>query len=156
MRPMTILVLLPALAGLGPAPAAAQPEPSRWDDIHGGLGSEPVSTCVSCHEEAARLHASHPVDVEYDRAQQRAGSGLRPRAEVERRGVALPGARVHCWSCHAAGSRWRFHLFLPAGAVPRLRVVPGVEGTYEANGATPPAGSDVSPKPLCLACHGFD
>jgi hypothetical protein len=152
MRP-TILVVLSALGALAPARAPAQ---TRWDDIHAGLLAEPVSTCVGCHEEAARLHASHPVDVEYDRAQQRAGSGLRPRAEVERRGVALPEAKVHCWSCHAAGSRWRFHLFLPAGAVPRLRVVPGVEGTNESNGATPPPGSDVSPKPLCLACHGLD
>ncbi|ACL65789.1 conserved hypothetical protein [Anaeromyxobacter dehalogenans 2CP-1] len=153
MRP-TILAVLSALAAFAPARAPAQTEPGRWDEIHAGLLSEPVSTCVGCHEEAARLHAAHPVDVTY--APDASGM-LRPRAEVERRGVALPDGKVHCWSCHSASSRWRFHLFLPQATTARRRVIPGVESTYEdQQGDVLVDGSDVSPKPLCLACHAFD
>ncbi|MFY3745492.1 hypothetical protein ACOQFB_16390 [Anaeromyxobacter sp. Red801] len=153
MRP-TILAVLSALAALAPAPIAGQTVPGRWDEIHGSLLGAPVSTCVECHEEAARMHQAHPVDVPYGPD---ASGMLRPRAEVERRGVALPDGRVHCWSCHSATSRWRFHLFLPQGTAARRRVIPGVEGTYEdRQGEALPDGSDVSPKPLCLACHAFD
>ncbi|ABC81277.1 hypothetical protein [Anaeromyxobacter dehalogenans] len=150
----TIFAVVSAAAALAPARIAGQTVPGRWDEIHGGLLGAPVSTCVECHEEAARMHDAHPVDVLYSPD---ASGMLRPRAEVERRGVALPDGKVHCWSCHSATSRWRFHLLLPQGATARGRVIPGVESTYEERqGEVLRDGADVSPKPLCLACHAFD
>lgn len=148
MRP-TILLLPSALALAVPSLAAGQAAPARWDELHRDLLAAPVATCLECHGEAGARHA-HPVGVPYASTR---GTSLRPREEVERRGVALPEGNVHCWSCHSASSPWRFHLFIPAGATPRTRVIPGVERTYATGGTLPPPGSDVSPKPLCMACH---
>ncbi|GAO01160.1 hypothetical protein [Anaeromyxobacter sp. PSR-1] len=146
--------LLCAAAAL-PPPAAAQWDgaTARWEEIHPPLADAPVEACVACHEEALMPNGNHPVGRVYAPG---AASSLRPRAEVERRGVALPDGRVHCWSCHALRSRWRYHLAIPEGAATRPRVVPGDPSPYEhASGAPLPPGADVSPKPLCQACHTY-
>jgi hypothetical protein len=146
-------LLCAAVALPSPAVAAWEEEPTRWEGIHAPLTDAPVEACVACHEEAFMPHRNHPVGMAYVPG---AWSSLRPRAEVERRGVALPDGRVHCWSCHALRSRWRFHLAIPEGAPTRPRVVPGDPSTYEYTSRAPlPAGADVSPKPLCQGCHTY-
>lgn len=141
------------LAVLAPPAAAQWDAPSRFEDLHAAFADAPVDACLSCHEEALMPQGNHPVGMYYQPGPR---SSLRPRAEVERRGVALPDGKVHCWSCHALGSRWRYHLLIPDDATAGPRVVPGDPATYGSLARAAPdddEGADVSPMPLCRACH---
>lgn len=123
-----------------------------------GSGNQATtSDCTSCHASFADRH-SHPVDVYMSSGR---SSSLRTADEVVRRGVFLADGKVTCLSCHDGNSSWKYHLALPPGATVRQRVVPGKPETFEnvdaSRPAAPmPAGSDVSPTPLCKACHAFD
>jgi hypothetical protein len=114
-----------------------------------------TAECVACHQG----HDAHPVDVDLDARALRAGSSLRPAAEVVRRGVYLDGGRITCLSCHDARSRWAARLALPPGARVRTAVDPRNPASYLArapetvDGRHLPDGTAVSPTPLCRACH---
>lgn len=113
--------------------------------------------CLRCHPATGR--DDHPVDVDYDRARSARGSGLRPLAEVVRSGVLLPDGQVRCVTCHDGRSPWKYRIALPPGAPARPALNPRDRGSYEGrtSPATPlPAGSEVTARPLCLACHSFD
>jgi hypothetical protein len=114
----------------------------------------PAHECLSCHA----LRDTHPVDLDYEVARTKPGSGLRPMADVVKRGVFLPEGQVRCVTCHEARSRWMYHLALPPGAKVRPAVDPRVPATYEnpvpsQPAELVPAGISVSPTPLCKACH---
>ncbi|HET8723251.1 MAG TPA: hypothetical protein VFM53_03540 [Anaeromyxobacteraceae bacterium] len=116
-----------------------------------------TSDCTACHTAYAARH-SHPVDVPQDSMRSRS---LRPSAEVIRRGVFLADGRVTCLSCHDGDSAWKYKLAMPPGAALRPRVKPGRPETYAVpvalrDPASMALGSDVSPAPLCKACHAFD
>jgi hypothetical protein len=129
-----------------------------------------TESCRQCHSAMSSGHASqHPVDLDYaSRAYARSGGmGLRPLAEVVRRGVFLPDGELRCVTCHDARSPWKFHLALPPGATPTPAVDHRDPSTYEDGPARaalvravrqPTSGQRlaVSPKPLCLACHAAD
>ncbi len=122
------------------------------------------STCLGCHP----LRSCHPVDLDYQPAAGRSRGALRPEAEVVRSGVLLPGGRVTCHSCHDAGSAWAHKLALPPGSTARGAVDPRDSRTYgpgsrpiapmtvEEARARLPAGTALSPRALCLACHAKD
>jgi hypothetical protein len=132
------------------------------------------SECVLCHVggRGPQLHTSHPIDVDHElvRTGNRAASStLRPAAEVVRRGVFLPDGKVTCLTCHDARSPWRYRLALPPDGLVRDPVVPGNPRTYDpelrarqqpltvaAAMKVLPVGTEVSPTPLCKACHSFD
>jgi hypothetical protein len=121
----------------------------------GNLSS--TSDCTSCHTSYAARH-SHPVDVYQDGARSRS---LRTSAEVVRRGVFLADGKVTCLSCHDGNSTWKYKIAIPPGADLRPRVKPGNPSTYSPGmvvrtAGAMPSGSDVSPTPLCKACHAFD
>jgi hypothetical protein len=115
----------------------------------------PVRDCLACHP----FHRSHPADIDYDAFATRPSSGLRPAAEVVKRGVFLEGGRVTCFSCHDPRSRWAAHVALPPGSAVRPAVDPRDPSTYERevpkviDGRGLPEGTPVSPTPLCRACH---
>jgi hypothetical protein len=130
--------------------------------------------CTTCHQGFAQGH-SHPVDVNQDSVRSRSmgGSGpsLRPASEVVKRGVFLADGKVTCLSCHDGNSPWKAKLALPPDALLRERVKPGDPQTYDPVQMRPsaltgltattgkarlPAGTEVSPTPLCKACHSFD
>jgi hypothetical protein len=80
---------------------------------------------------------------------------------VVRRGVFLADGKVTCLTCHDGNSSWKHTIALPPGAALRPRVKPGDPQTYAPGSvvrvaATLPAGSVVSPAPLCKACHALD
>ncbi len=123
--------------------------------------------CTACHASYQGSH-SHPVDVYQDAVR---SSSLRPAAEVIRRGVFLADGKVSCLSCHDGNSTWKFKLALPPDAKLREPVKPGDATTYDPDKMAPsrmagltattgrqvlPAGTEVSPTPLCKACHAFD
>lgn len=149
-----------AWAVLCAAAARAQTvEPlESWKRNHWGIeATATVQDCLACHEgRSLSVHASHPVDVDYAAAVSRPSSSLRPLAEALRRGVLLAEGKVHCYTCHDPRSPWRSHVALPPGTTARTAVVPGVESSYEAERPAPRPGDDVSPTPLCLACHAYD
>ena len=129
-----------------------------WSEIHTGFGQATSRDCLSCHEYATppiQAHRSHPVDVDYAAAASRAASSLRPLADVQQRGIAVPDGKVGCRTCHAAESPWKSHVAIPSGAVARPAVNPRDPRTYESEMAGPQKGAAVSPKPLCEACHVF-
>jgi hypothetical protein len=117
-----------------------------------------TSDCTVCHSNYQAQH-SHPVDVYQDAGRSRS---LRKAAEVVRRGVFLADGKVTCLSCHDGNSKWKYKIALPPDAQTNPRVKPRDPTTYAPGLAvrvastTMPAGSDVSPTPLCKACHGFD
>jgi hypothetical protein len=128
-----------------------------------------TQTCLECHAGAGggALHGSHPTDLDYDAAEGQAGrpGALRPIDEVVRRGVLLPEGRLHCVTCHDARSPWASKIALPPGSVAVPAVNPRDPSTYEGRESwrtpdprapVPPAGSAVSPSPLCIACHALD
>lgn len=132
---------------------------ASWNVNHRGIdATATMQDCLACHESMG-IHrdTSHPVDVDYAEAQGRSRGSLRPLADAVRRGVFLSDGRIHCLTCHDPRSPWAKHLALPPGARAQRAVRPGVESTYteDAAPASPPAGSDVSPKPLCLLCHTY-
>jgi hypothetical protein len=123
--------------------------------------------CTACHASYQGSH-SHPVDVYQDGVR---SSGLRPSAEVIRRGVFLADGKVSCLSCHDGSSPWKYKIALPPDAKLREPVKPGDATTYDPARMAPsrmagltattgrqilPAGTEVSPTPLCKACHAFD
>ena len=125
--------------------------------------------CTSCHRGFERGH-SHPVDVPQEGARSRSRS-LRSAAEVVKRGVFLSDGKVTCLSCHDGNSPYKARLALPPDAPLRMAVKPGKPETYApgmmaasaltgltaTSGKTAlPAGTAVSPTPLCKACHAFD
>lgn len=148
-----------ALAILGATARAQTTDPlERWKRNHWGIeATATVQDCLACHEGGTiRAHASHPVDVDYAAAVGRPGALLRPLDEALRRGVLLSDGKVHCFTCHDPRSPWQSHIALPPGATARSAVMPGNESTYGADRPAPRPGDDVSPTPLCLACHAYD
>jgi hypothetical protein len=123
-----------------------------------GADAVPTQACVSCHR--GDTPGNHPVGMSYAAAQ--AGSdGLRPAAEVIRRGVHLPEGEVRCTTCHDASSPWKHRIALPPGTRPTPAVNPSDPKTYDEKLKAPlpsplPPETEVSPKPLCLACHAMD
>ena len=130
--------------------------------------------CTACHAGLEGRH-SHPVDVDHESARFRSmrGSGpsLRTAAEVVKRGVFLADGKVTCLTCHDGSSPWKAKLALPPDALLREPVKPGNPQTYDPAQMRPsamkgftastgkqflPAGTEVSPTPLCKACHSFD
>jgi hypothetical protein len=114
----------------------------------------PAQECMSCHG----MHTTHPVEMDYEAARRKGQTELRTDDEVVRRGVFLPDGKVQCVTCHAAGSRWAYHLAIPPGALVRPAVNTHDRSTYEHRPAPTrpealPAGTSVSPTPLCIACH---
>ncbi len=126
--------------------------------------STPVATCLRCHS----FGHSHPADVDYENAAALSRGGLRPMAEVIRRGLFVPDGRVVCFTCHDANSRWGSRLVIPPGSRVAGRVDTRDPSTYESV-PTPdqrmtveqaarvlPEKTNLGPKPLCLGCHAFD
>lgn len=147
-----------AAAFLWAAPAGAQLDPlESWRRNHWGI--EPTATvhdCLACHGRGElRAHAGHPVDVEYAQAASKPRSSLRSPAEAVRRGVLLVDGRIHCYTCHDPRSRWLNHIAIPPGATPRTSVVIGLDATYAQDRPAPRDGAEVSPTPLCQACHSY-
>jgi hypothetical protein len=122
------------------------------------------STCRACHA----FTRCHPYDVDYARLASASRGALRTAEEVIRRGLFLPEGRMTCHTCHDAGSWWGQRLVIPPTSRVSARVVPGDASTYDAANpkiqsmtveqarATLPRDTDLSPKPLCLACHARD
>lgn len=117
-----------------------------------------TSDCTACHASYQAQH-SHPVDVYQDAGRSRS---LRKASEVVKRGVFLADGKVTCLSCHDGNSKWKYKIALPPDAQTSPRVKPRDPSTFAPGmvvrtaATTMPAGSDVSPAPLCKACHGFD
>ena len=126
--------------------------------MHAGSEATTSRDCVACHSATGR--DSHPVDVDYEWARTTAaGRTLRPLGEVVRRGVLVPDGKLRCVTCHDGRSPWKYRIALPPGTVPRPAVNPRDPGTYDGRrGSSPPLppGSEVTPTPLCLACHALD
>ena len=125
--------------------------------VPGGSNLATTSDCTACHVGFDARH-SHPVDVYQDSPRSRS---LRSPAEVVRRGVFLADGKVTCLSCHDGNSSWKYRIAMPPDATIRPRVKPGDPRTYAPGmvaraAPTIPAGSDVSPAPLCMVCHAFD
>jgi hypothetical protein len=154
----------PAATSAAPASAAAS---GPCILVPGGGNVATTQDCTVCHMGFAQGH-SHPVDVNQDSARSRS---LRPAAEVVKRGVFLADGKVTCLSCHDGNSPWKAKLALPPDAQLRERVKPGDPRTYASGLMRPsaltgltattgkqrlPAGTEVSPTPLCKACHAFD
>jgi hypothetical protein len=142
--------------------------------VPGAGNSATTRDCTSCHAGLEGRH-SHPVDVDQDMARARSlgGSGpsLRPAAEVVKRGVFLADGKVSCLTCHDGSSTWKYKIALPPDARLREPVKPGNPSTYDPAVMKPsamtgltavtgkqllPAGTEVSPTPLCKVCHSFD
>lgn len=156
MRRQLALAVVSAI--LWAANARAQQDPlESWRRNHWGI--EPTATvhdCLACHGQGElRAHAGHPVDVEYGPAAARPRASLRPLQEAVRRGVLLPDGKLHCYTCHDPRSPWHNHLAIPPGTTPRASVVIGVEASYATERSAPAAGAEVSPTPLCQACHTY-
>jgi hypothetical protein len=140
-----LLALLVLAASGEPARAAPGDEASACA-LRGKRDVDPdPAPCASCHEGGSG--SGHVVDVDYEGAQARrwGRTGLRPLAEVVRRGVFLPEGRIQCLTCHDSRSEVPYHLALP----PAAPLYP----TWE-RGA--PAGRRrdlIDPRELCLACH---
>lgn len=163
-----VLVAVPlaasAVAADPPAGTSASSAPAKsegWEEIHAGLESASSQDCLGCHASSlSDVHESHPVEVDYSAATAKPGSKLRSAEKVRGKGVALPEGKVGCLTCHAFASPWKYHVAMPKDATPRARVRIADPRTYEdehaaaASGAPSP-GAEVSPKPLCEACHAF-
>lgn len=160
-------------AATSAAPASAAPV-AACILVQGGGNGATTRDCTACHVGLEGRH-SHPVDVDHESARFRSmrGSGpsLRPAAEVVKRGVFLADGKVTCLTCHDGSSPWKAKLALPPDALLREPVKPGSPQTYDPEQMRPstmkgltatsgkqllPAGTEVSPTPLCKACHSFD
>jgi hypothetical protein len=161
----------PAATSAAPASAAAS---GPCILVQGSGNGATTRDCTACHVGLEGRH-SHPVDVDHESARFRSmrGSGpsLRPAAEVVKRGVFLADGKVTCLTCHDGSSPWKAKLALPPDALLREPVKPGIPQTYDPAQMRPstmkgltatsgkqllPAGTEVSPTPLCKACHSFD
>ncbi len=140
-----------------------------------GAASTPTTRdCTGCHPALDGRH-SHPVDVDQDaarfRSQGRSGPSLRSASEVVKRGLFLSDGKVSCLTCHDGNSTWKYKLALPPDAPLKEPVAAGNPHTYDPALARPstmaglntttgkrvlPAGTAVSPTPLCKVCHSFD
>ena len=166
-----VLVALPlafrsAIAADPPAGSSAPPAPAKsdgWEEVHAGLEDASSQDCLGCHASSlptVDVHKSHPVDIDYSAATANARGKLRSAEKVRGSGVTLREGKVGCLTCHAFASPWKYHVAIPKGATPRARVRIADPRTYEdehaaaASGA-PTAGAEVSPKPLCEACHVY-
>jgi hypothetical protein len=113
--------------------------------------------CMSCHG----MSQTHPVDLDYAAAAARRPGFYRSREEVVRRGVLLPGGQIKCVTCHDPQSPWKDKIALPPGAAAMPAVDLARPETYErprsrtAADAHLPAGSAVTPTPLCQSCHTY-
>jgi hypothetical protein len=140
------------------SPAAAAVSPGGCILVPGSGNLATTSDCTACHSNYQSQH-SHPVDVYQDAGRSRS---LRKAAEVVRRGVFLADGKITCLSCHDGNSQWKYKIALPPDARTNPRVNPRDPSTFAPGmlvrtaATTMPAGSDVSPTPLCKACHGFD
>ncbi len=135
--------------------AAAAPLAARSETcaLHGpDAASMKQEACLACHSKGA-LKFLHPVDVSYADVRAASPDRLRPLEEVTKRGVALPSGEVRCTTCHDGRSPWAHYIALPAGA---KAVAPFDRTRPDAEPKAPPPGSEVSSKPLCLACHVND
>lgn len=128
-----------------------------WKQHHWGIeDTATVPDCLACHQRGElAAHASHPVDVDYAAATVSPRISLRPLAEALRRGVLLVDGKLHCYTCHDPRSPWANHVAIPPGASPRTAVVIGLEVTYAKERPAPVDGGEVSPTPLCQACHPY-
>jgi hypothetical protein len=161
----------PAATSTALASAAA---PGACILVAGSGNGSTTRDCTACHVGLEGRH-SHPVDVDHESARFRSmrGSGpsLRPAAEVVKRGVFLADGKITCLTCHDGSSPWKAKLALPPDALLREPVKPGNPQTYDPDQMRPstmkgltaatgkqllPAGTEVSPTPLCKACHSFD
>ncbi len=134
----------PATTGAASAPAPAAGSCGLFQP---GATTASAESCRACHG----MHSSHPVDLDYSLAEYRSRDSLRPAAEVVKRGVFLPEGKVRCLTCHDPVSKWKHHLALPPGSTVRPAVDPRRPETYRAKREL--VGNDVSPTPLCKACH---
>lgn len=146
----------PAASLEAPRQTKAPVPGARWNEHHAGLEGADTRDCLGCHGEAMASH-SHPVEIEYAEAAGRAG--YRTVEEVRARGVALPGGKVGCSTCHSPASPWARFLAVPR-ELARARVATDdlrAEAPPEdARASTPPAeGAEVSQRPLCESCHAY-
>jgi hypothetical protein len=133
----------------------------------GAGNSATTADCTSCHATYQGTH-SHPVDVYQDAVR---SSSLRSAAEVVKRGVFLADGKITCLSCHDGNSTWKYKIALPPDSKLLAPVKPGDPRTYDPALMRPspltgltattgrtilPAGTEVSPTPLCKVCHVFD
>jgi hypothetical protein len=156
----------------GPTPASVAAQGTCT--LPGSRGTAVATRdCTRCHVGHDTSH-SHPVDVDHETARYRtrgSGPGLRPAAEVVRSGVYLPDGKVTCLTCHDGDSPWKYRLAIPPTAKLRDPVHPGDPSTYDpavkrvsatrgldatTARSVLPVGTEVSPTPLCKACHSFD
>ncbi|BDG05269.1 hypothetical protein [Anaeromyxobacter oryzae] len=177
-----LLLALPTFAVLGSAARASEPPASEAPAVraqgrcaltaqapaHGADAARTAARtadCIACHaRDAHAAGGSHPVGIPYEAAAAPAGATarrgmLRAAAEVVSRGVFLPEGRIECVTCHDPRSPWKNHLAIPPGAVARPAVDPRRLETYTRPSSTfaaTAAGAEVTPTPLCLACHAFD
>ena len=142
--------------------------------VPGAASTATTRDCTACHASFDGGH-SHPVDVDQDaarfRSMGRSGPSLRSAAEVVRRGLFLSDGKVSCLTCHDGNSTWKYKLALPPDAQLKEPVVAGNPQTYDPTQMRPstmsglnattgkrvlPAGTAVSPTPMCKVCHSFD
>lgn len=138
--------------------APAESGPAKFSEVHAGLEGASSQDCLGCHASTRPViqpHTSHPVDLDYGAAAEKRSADLAPLPDVLAAGIAVPGGKVVCLTCHALSSPWKYHLAMPAGATPLPAVRPGDPSSYEEGSTSPPPGSEVSPKPLCRACHTY-
>ena len=159
-----VLVAVPlaprsAVAADPPAGSPASPASAKgdgWQEIHAGLENASSQDCLGCHASSlptVDVHKSHPVD--YSAATAKAGGKLRSAEKVRGIGVALPEGKIGCLTCHAFASPWKYHVAIPKGATPRTADPATDDDEHAAASGAPTAGAEVSPKPLCEACHAF-
>jgi hypothetical protein len=131
----------------------------KFSDLHAGLEGASSQDCLGCHADTwpvVQAHKSHPIDVDYAAVAEKRSDDFTPIAAVLASGIAVPGGKIACLTCHSLASPWKYHLAMPAGATPRPAVHLGDPSTYEEGSTSPPQpGSEVSPKPLCRACHAY-
>jgi hypothetical protein len=146
-------------SGRAATSALAQAGAAKFSDVHAGLEGASSQDCLGCHADTRpviQAHTSHPIDLDYAATAGQRSADFTPLADVLAGGIAMPGGKVVCLTCHALSSPWKYHLAMPAGATPRPAVHLGDPSSYEEDSTSPPQpGSEVSPKPLCRACHAY-
>lgn len=149
----------PAAAENRAAASASAQASARFSDIHAGLEGASSQDCLGCHADTwpvIKTHGSHPIDLDYSAAASKRSADFTPLPDVIARGVALPGGKIACLTCHGLSSPWKYHLAMPAGVTVRPAVRLDDPSSYEEDSTSPPQpGSEVSPKPLCRACHTY-